>query len=517
MAYKGDTYQIPCDRGGLNHNVNIDLIPPEAIVHPSRNINAHEGGRRTRGGTSHVYGAALSGAGKITGIFDFRMEDGTQFIMCGTSDGKVFKNDTDTIKTGLTSDTFFSFAVMDDLLYISNGYDIPLTWAGSGDASNMTNIPADWTGDNYPKQFVKHGKGNSERMWAFGFKDGTVYASQNGTGTQFSDTYVTTLPINTGDGYGIVGGFVFGDRLFAVGKAQVYIIDDQDMDVANWGYDEATWKGGAAHHRLIVRTPTDVHMMSEDMEIFSVATAEQYGDYKAASLTRPAKIDIWMQQNINPAYINDFHGVWDSKLRAVKWFVVRNGQTQPDTALVFFIDRPLEEAWFVHDNDSYDSGYACYSSALVRKSTGVYKVYTGGKTGFVWELETSNANDNGNGYTSLFRTANLNFGDPRSHKLFNSLRIVTQPAGEWNLGVNIWLDGESQAGRTIALTTTGGVLDSFILDTDTLGGATLTDAVLKLGMIGKRIQIEIYNAVADQEFFVSQVLIDFKKMGKRND
>ncbi len=518
MAYKGSTYQIPCDRGGYNHSANIDLIPPEAMVTPSRNINLHTGGREKRGGTSHVNETALTDEPQITGLYDWMMQDqSTQFLITASADGKLWKDFTTTIKTGLGLAKFPSFEVMDDTLFIAWDGSTPMTWDGSAAAvTDMTAIPSDWTGSNFPKQFLLHGRGVSERMWAFGFADGSNYASADGDGDDFSDANVVNIKINTGDGYGTVGGFTYGDRLFAVGKKQTYLIDDDDADSANWGYQEAQWKGGAAHHRLIVRTPNDVCMMAEDGEIYSFTSVEQYGDYKQASLTRPSHMDVWIRENLDLTKIDQFHAIHDPILRAVRFFVVRAGQTEVDTCLVYFYDRNPQEAWTIHDNQSADSGFKASCACLYREDVGTYKIYTGDYDGFVWKLETENANDNGEAYYGGYKTPHLTFDNARVSKLYNELRVITQPQGAYNLSIDWWVDGNVQATKTISLAGTGGVLDSFVLDTSLLGGNELIDTSCGLGKIGKRIQFEVYNSSADQTFFVSQLMVDFKTLGPKS-
>ena len=100
MSYEGQTLAIPLDNVGLNGSPNIDRIPPESMVHPSRNVNLHEGGIGKRGGTAHVDVSAMSGTPRIVGIFDYRLIAGTQFILRATGDGKIYKDATNTIFRG---------------------------------------------------------------------------------------------------------------------------------------------------------------------------------------------------------------------------------------------------------------------------------------------------------------------------------------------------------------------------------------------------------------------------------
>lgn len=516
--YRGQSYIINCGQGGLNHNYNIDAVPPTSFVTPSRNINLHEGGRRKRGGTAKVNTTAISGAPSVVGLHDFKLSSQAEFLVMATNDGKLWKNYTTTISTGMTADKYVSFMSADDTLFVSNGEDVPLTWNGvAASASTMTNIPTDWVKPNCPKQFVLHGSGASQRAWAIGFASGTIYASSASDMTDFSDANVTTIPIYTGDGYGTVGGVEFGDRLIVFGKKQAFIIDDVSTSTSNWGYSPTQWSGGAAHHRLIVRTPNDIVVMADDGTIYSVVAAENYGDYRVASLTRQAHIDVWIRENINLQQIDKFHAIYDPVMRCIYFFMVRSGATTVNVALVYFIDRPPEQAWSIHDNQSYDSGYKAYCAALVETDPGTYRVYTGCGSGYVWVLNEATRSDDGNGYYAGFKTPNLSIENPRVTKMFHMGRVVYRPSGQYSMNVNIWVDGVTMPSTTVSVAGTGDVLGQFVLGSSVLGGAQLYDNAFTIGRIGKRVQIELYNSTAAQDFFISQLIIDCKNMGSTSD
>jgi len=513
MAYKGQTYQILGSEIGFQHSFNLDSMPPTAAVMPSTNINLHRGGVSKRGGTEHINTTALSGTPKITGIHDFWMRGGTHYIVFTTSDGKVWKNTTDTIKTGWTTDKYTSAIVADDKLYICNGGAAPATWDGTT-WTTMTNVHTDWATVGYPQQFILHGLGNQQRLWAVGFTNGGVYYSENGA---LDDFTTTGIYINTGDGFGTVGAVEFGDRLIVFGKTQSFIIDDTDGTPSNWGYQAAQWYGGVAHWRLLIRTPNDIIAMMEDGEIYSVIVAENYGDYKAASITRPSWIHNYIEEYIDLTKINLFHGLYDPVLRAVRIWMVRKGESDPDQCLMYFIDRTPDKAWVIHDNLNYDSGYKAHASGVVRTAQGAYTIYTGDEEGFLWKLEQADQSDNGEAYYAGIRTANITMDNPRVTKMLNRLRVVTQPEGNYNLSYSIFVDGSLHSSGTILLTGVGGTLGSFILGTDVLGGMSLIDTGVIVGAIGKRFQIELYNSNANQDFFISQVLLDFKPMGAKNE
>lgn len=519
MGYAGQTFQIQCSRGGYTYDPNIDGIAPEMMIGETRNLNLHRGGRETRGGTSKVN--TTSYASQLMGIHDYILRSGTQYVVVATADGKIYKNDTTTIKTGLTANKFTSFAVMADTLYICNGHDTVQTWNGSADStSDITSPAADWTSGNQPKQLIVHGRGNSERLWAFGFKDGSIYASRNGDGKDFGVTYVVKFHIETGDGLGIVAGIDFQDNLIAFGKKQAYIINDIDTNTANWGYEKAAWVGGVAHHRLIVKTPNDVVCMTESGDIYSIIAVQTTGDYKSASIARPAFIDAWLREKCDLSKIDQFHGIYDEKLRAIKFFVVRNGRTECDTALVFFIDRPANEAWMIHDNIGNASGYSASCAAVVRKSVGYYKVYTGDYTGYIWETETTDENDDGVGYLAGFQTSFMapspgGGSDPITYKMYSGGRVVLNAANSSLLTLNGKID-DAAFSDSLEVTIVSIPLGTFVLGRDTLwGGVNIVDSFFEVGIDGKRMQFSIFTSNINQGFFISQILIHYKPLGIR--
>lgn len=439
MSYTGETLTISCNEGGLTGNRNTSLVDPHDMVNGTMNINIHEGVRTKRGGTSRITAEIESGA-QIWGLFDYLKPAGTQYIVFATS-GKIYKNATTTIKTGWTASQRVWFNQFDGELYAFNGSDDPGKWDGTTWTDLDTDIPTDW-GTSKPKYAITHGRGNSLRQWAFGCGSTpyTIYVSPSGDGDDFSDANVTTLKVDTEDGYGIVGGVTYIDQLIVFGRKRSYVIDDSDTNTSNWGYVESPWKGGAAHQRLIIPTPNDIVVVDENLEIYSFTAAQEYGDYKVASISRPAFMHNWIRDNVREAYIAHFHGIYDPVLRAVKIFVVRNGETTIDTALVYFLDRGPKAGWMIHNNTNYASGYNASCSALIYVGAGDYQIYTGDYSGYIWGLENSTKSDNSNDFISKYLTGNLDLGNPRIKKHFRRGKLIVDPQGTETISVRVWID-----------------------------------------------------------------------------
>jgi hypothetical protein len=308
----------------------------------------------------------------------------------------------------------------------------------------------------------------------------------------------------------------FGGRLLVFSKKKSYIIDDTSLDIAGWGYQAAVWEGGAAHQRLIIKTPTDVLVMSETAEMFSISASQQFGDYQVASLTRPMFLHKWVETTLDLTKIAQFHGVYDSELRCIKVFVVTTGKTYPDVAMVFFVDGAL---WTKHE---FVINQIC--STEVRVSLSDWKIYTGGSAGVMFALESSVLRDNGEIYRVEFTTPPMTFENPRSHKRYDRMWLVAQPQAFETISVNTYVDNKSLSGGFEIVDEYGywiGDENANLLVSEPTNPWELVmtgyDSILQnygddIGMVGRRIAVTVYNDLGEN-FFVSQMLFDITDLG----
>lgn len=393
---------------------------------------------------------------------------------------------------------------------------------------------SDWGSGDQPIQLIKHGSGNSERLWAIGTlgTPGFVYYSTDNDGSSlpdFASTGSGRIYIDTGDKFGLVGGCEYQDRLIVFGKKTSYIINDSDSDTSNWGYSQSGWLGGAAHHRLIVVTPNDVFCMTEDGEIYSVTAVQSYGDYKSASITRPAGIDSWIRDNVDLTYISSFHAIYDYEMKAIKWFMVRTGKTQVDTALVYYIERKPDEAWTIHQNTTSNiNGYNAACSFHYREATNKIKVYTGdfggASKGNIWKTEQTTYSDNNTAYEAKLRTPRLSLGQDlsavRFNKKFKELRITDQNfLNTTAFLVKFYIDGVMiQDTYAFDEPAHGFLLGTSILGIGALSGdnTEYMEYIVPIGDVGKRLEIEVSNNNrANVYFYISSMILDYKQLTMR--
>jgi len=522
MGVKGQSYQLDFLSGGFQHNPNSDSIPDNSMVDPSRNINLHTGGRKKRGGTQKVFSTPIAGTPEMRALFYFTKSNNVNALVTGTANGKIIKlvNAANVeLKSGLTVDSQPWMETFNDVMYFCNGADKVQTWDGvAGATSDLGTPPTDW-GTASPKVILKHSRQNSLRLAAIGApgKENNLYVSD--TSGSFADANVTVFRIDSGDPRGLVGLVEFGERLIIFSRNFAFILDDDDLSIANWGYVRTQWTGGAGSQRLIVKTPNDVLVMTADGEVYSISTVTDFGDYKYASLLKPSWLHDWMVENVDFTKLStDGHGVYDPILRAVKFFVPRLGQTEVDTCIVYFLDRRPGEEWSIHDTEAAGdiSGYRASCSTYGPDINNNFFVLTGNYLGNTWKLEQPELRDGASGgYYAGFFTPHLHFGNPRQRKAYRGTQIVARPEGDYYLTIRWIVDGADRGLKTTSLAGIGGIYGSGVFGTAVYGGQSLIQSAFETRAIGTRIQYEIFNQNANEDFFVTRLMCDFKPLGTR--
>lgn len=503
-GYAGQTFRMPLNLSGFQYNRNEDLLSPTALVEPTRNVNFHEGGIGKRGGSAHLFTKSVSQ--EMRGIFQFNRRDGNSYYVWAKADGKVYHtNDSNLIATGMSTSNFFHFSSFNNELYISDGASNPKYW----DTSSTTNVTpnATWSSSGeWPIQMVPHSRGANARLWAI--TRSSVWASPAGNGHDFSSAI--QIPVYSEDG--LVGGFEFGGILFVFSKTKVFIIDDENTDTAYWGYQEAIWEGGAAHWRFVIKAGNNIYMVTREGLVYNIMAVQATGDYQSVNLARPSHIDRWIREKVSLSNIENFHCAYDRSQRAICFFFQVSGTT-PNKVLKYFIDRPPDMAWVLHENDEYDSGLSATCSAEAEVATGQYVVITGDTNGQGWKLEQSARSDNDESYASGFKTIRMNMGNPLMWKRFARIRLRVKAQGNFNLTVRWWVDGERMQDRTLSLAGSGAQFDTAVFDTDVFAEDSLIPVEEDLGAYGYDVQFEIYNNNAGEDFFASELMVDFEECG----
>jgi hypothetical protein len=512
MAYKGQTFRLPFDLAGFQFNRNADKFTPTALVDGTRNVNFHEGGIGKRGGTSRLFSTAIAGLPTIHSLFDFRKLNQTQFLVFGTNQGKLYHtNESNVLKTGMSTSNPFSFAVMNDELYIADGGTAPKYWNGSNPTTTDVLTATSWAGaSGFPFQVLFHSRGANARMWAV-TRD-SVWASKNNDGHDFSDAQVKQIRVYSEGG--LVGAFDFNGTLFAFSKTETFIIDDTSSDTNNWGYQKAIWEGGAATWRLMAKAGNNLYVMTEEGLIYTLKGIQATGDYELVAVNKPAFIDRYIRDQVSVSNMLNFHCTFDRTRRCIEYFM-QSGGSANNLCLAFFIDRPPEIAWIIHDNNGGDSAFKAAGSTEVRVSTGQYRVYTGDYAGQIWKTEQTSRDDGGSPYDSGIKTRALDMGNPRMWKHFGQGRLKTRAQGNYDLTVRVWIDGVRKDDIPLALVGSGATFDNGFFDSSVFADDQVIPVQFDVNDYGYDCQFEVLNNETGEDFFLSELLLDFMELGGR--
>lgn len=508
MGYGGGTAEIIMEQAGFTYRRDDKMAFAAALVDGSKNVNFLEGGISKRGGTTKLTVGTIPGTPSGRGIYNFRLQNGNTFIVFATSAGIVYHtNYSNTIVSGLSTSNFFNFSTFNNEMYIADGANIPKYWTGSGSPTNVT-PPTSWATTGYPFQMIPHARGASGRLWAI-TKD-SVWASDLDDGHDFSDANVIQIPIYTESG--LVGGVDFGGRLVVFSKTKAYIIDDSSTDTAEWGYNEAIWEGGVSHWRMIVKASNQLYLWTDEGLVYTISGVQATGDYVSASITRPAYIDRWIRDKVTRANVENFNAVYDRTIRCINYFVQVAGSTN-NTKLKYFIDRPPEQAWIPDDNIPVNSGMRGAASTEVFVSAGVYKIHTQDYVGNIWKHEQTTNTDDGTGYESNVKFKPFDFNNLQMYKHFRSAAIRANAVSNFGLTIRVYVDGIRREDVDLDVSGTGAVFDTALLDTAVFASDELVSIPFPLGYYGYQIQFEIVNDTAGEDFFLSQMIVNFKEEG----
>jgi hypothetical protein len=511
MSYRGSTIRIPLEQAGFQFSRDTEQSTPAALVEPSRNTDYHERGIGKRGGTSWYLGAKITNNPIIRGIYNLRKQSGNRFVVFSDSQGKLYHtNASNVLRTGMSATNFPSFATFDDKVFITDGASIPHYWDGNAATTSAVIEPTDWASTGRPFQFINHAQGANLRLWAVERRG--VWASKSGVPSNFSDAESEFIQVFSNGG--LVGGFDFGGVLFVWDRTQGYIIDDTNVDPIYWGYHQVQWEGGLAHFRLAVKAGNDLFLMTEDGLIYSISGVQQTGDYTSQVLTRPAFIDRFIREKVSKGSINDFHAVYDRNKRAIRWYL-QVGGSNVNTALIYFIDRPPEVAWSIHDNQSSPSGFDAACSTEIQTATGNFEIWTGDWSGMIWKTDQSERTDNDEAYRAVLRIKRLTFEQSDQWKHFRDIGIRVKSQGNYDLTVRNWVDGRRLTDSEFSLTGSGAVFDEAIFDTSTFAVDEIKATTIEIGAYGYDIQTEIENSEPSQDFFATELSYHVKPLGTR--
>lgn len=402
--------------GGINQRIPaVDIADTEVVDALNMEIDGNRA-LVARPGLTSVSGAYTFGNNDVIGLYHFKNSAGTvdRVIACTTSNiyhaspGSSTWADI-TPAAGLTAAERWEFAVLNDILILSNMKDPLWTWDGTGLVVEMAYVNGTDPGDPLSIAvmdnrlfFVDKASPNTMRWSALGNPLDHDTTGKTGAGS---------WNVGGAEGDAIERIFPHRGRMFIFKSGMIYTLvpGGPREDTAQWAIPDLTKKVGLAAPDSVQVMRDDVVFLS-DNGLLSLTATEHYGDWKQAELSKNIPLLRSWQKGAKQAVRSIVHPTKSQALFAVPQTA---GATIPSVTWV--LDFSEQPAW-----TRYDGGMAAQAFAEVTVS-GVPTLYVGNdivtyeKDG-VWQ-------DNGTNYEKLVQTKSFNLGEPMKRKLWHRFGV----------------------------------------------------------------------------------------------
>lgn len=520
MAYAGNIGHIPLGQFGLLTDVPPGDIPRGAFIR-ANNIS-FETGLVTKAPGSSKYNTQVLPAG-IVAAFDWWPDMVTQRLIAACSNGSIYRDIGDRLFSSATAINSGLGNLTPKCKFVEGGNetagrDKKLFFFSetcqiqvlSGDATEFEEIdnPAvDWASPNFPTIGLVH----RNRLWAF--MGQRAYASDTGDHENFTSNYLTQN-IFPGEGGDVIGAFVFKGRLFAFKQGGfVYWLNESDSDSDNWNWQKLASNFGLASPHGILEVINDMIAVNESGSPISYNAVDALGDIESADLLRLLQIEEYFRNNTSLSGLDVMHAVYyEAKKQA--FFTVRTSYRTTNDAL-FHIDfnkqNPRSAFW---DKDNAD----CL--ALRKDINKVKRPMYGSSDGYIYLMDQEDRLVGTNEYNGEFKIAHTDFGFlgeniKNKNKLFDYLAVEFLPQGDWNLEVDVYIDGNFSETINFKMDVRDDGLDSFTLDTDPLGREETQTVTKPLHGSGRRISLHCRQDGANQNFAIASLDVGFRLSGEQ--
>jgi hypothetical protein len=446
-------------------------------------------------GASAVNASATGATDTVAGIYDYwRAGSGAltqkRVIVSGTA---IYKDDADgvwdSLATGFEADKVPAFETMNDELIIASDSttDVPQVY----DQSTIGNLGGS------PPNFsfcVEH----KRRLFAAGVQGqrSRLYYSGFGAHEDWSGSGSGAIDVAPNDGDEITGLASHKDELIVFkgpNRNSLHRLTGSSPTGADAFSLIPFVKGvGCTSHNSIIRLGDDLAWWDQN-GIHSLVATAKYGDYSQAFIS--AGISDWFLRELNHSRFPYVQGVNFTGQGWALWTVSRAGFTTNNLVVLF-------DYRFQPGRIAFWPAFNLASLAMVRDTGGspISTVPWGGTyTGTVYRMNRTDRNIDGTGYSANIMFPYLSFGDAFMDKLVVKGRLALQPKGTSTFTVGYRRDGNTR--QTVSVSQGGsGVLDSFILDTDVLGGQGLINRFFDMAGSFKELRIDLEQEDEDVDF-----------------
>ena len=522
MTFTGQVIEIPLGFDGLTGSKNNAAIPPAALI-DATNICYDTGAIRKEGGIIKYNSSVISGAPIVLGGWDWFPTLGTQRMVVYTNAGTLLKDSgtgafATTLKSGLNTTCVPVFVegggesgTSSRKLFTFNGVNI--VQALTADAATTHDIaapPADWTGSTQPLTGCVH----EGRMW--GALNHRVYYSLPTDHEDFTTAGAGNINIFPGESERIVQIMSY-KGLLVIWKAPrgIYVVDTTSVTVANWRAARISQSIGSSGPLNAVAVEDDVLFIDQGFNFQFLSGIQEFGQLGSKNLSDVHHFNEFLHGVASFSRLDKARSVYYPAKREAHFTVTQIGSTVNSARIVVDFNRPdlPRFRWSPRD--------VCESIWLRRDSSNIQRVLVGDDVGFVWILDQDTRNKDGAGFLGKFQTPHLNFGasNPQLATIRKSgrfLELAGNPTGPWNVHVDVIWDGQTVHTVDFSQGTDSGVLGSFIIGTDVLGGGGLLPSQRRrLVGSGRTLSLRFSNNGLSEDFSIYKAYVGFQPSDER--
>lgn len=533
MAYVGQAINIPLGQQGLLTDIPQTQIPLTALT-KANNVRFNVAGIDKAPGSTKFNATALGSGDGIVALHDWFPTPALQRLIAMTDAGDVYRDTGDgTFTAGVAIDTTFG-APTTDVMLVPAGNEVAannrrLFFFSStrqlssidGDATTVVDITdpaADWSASNFPTggfvfkdRLIAFGNANDQHRLYISGDTGGVLDHQAFTVAK----NVVTLPVFPGEGDRLVAGLVYKGAAFLFKSPfGVYLLDDRGSNTpTDWSVQRVDSAFGLASPNAIIQVLDDLLLGNATGGITSLKATEAFGDVRSGDILANARIENFVRSQFDKGGTSSLQAIYYEEKKLAYFSYRTSGSSTQDNIIVIDVNLPTPRI-------SINTRDPANVLALRRDDDGIKRPIRGDDDGFVFLMDQgSTFAVNGDAYVGEFQTPDMDFSelDPTlatRNKLFDFISLTFTGVSANPVSVEVFIDGISI--ETINfLQNAGAVLDSFILDTDTLREIAVNSRRKQLHGCGRRIKLRIFNTEAT-EFSIENLQIEFR-LGDEGD
>lgn len=403
---------------------------------------------------------------------------------------------------------------------------------GSGAIRLTLSTPTGWTaatatqatGDQLTVSGV-NGTTEANGTWLITVVDGTHIDLQGSTFTNAYTSGGVAKYVDTGGTILLYPGQGTSNAMMTSFKKQlivlrfpkgIYNVDTTDPLITNWVTNQITRELGIGGPGAWAYLDDNIMFMDASWKFHVLSDVREYGDFGLRAIGDDKYIHSFIDNNIDQSKFALVNAILYAHKREIHWAMPKLGSATNNIRLVLDMNMVGAMRWRYSDKDALQSLW------LIRESSdGIPTPMGGDAAGQVWLLDQANKSVNNVGYPTIFQTAHYDMdwlGIPNlsaRRKLWDFLECVVETEGNWNLAIDVYLDGQYRQTVLFNMGSQGAALGSFTLDHDVLASGAVLAKRRRLTGSSRRISFWGYINGANQDFSLAKLIIHFRRGDER--